>query len=75
MISFGPTDEQELVMWTDGVPIASRVIDGYRFLLVQLYSFYVELIYLLHADVMKGFHPFDNTDNLDPYLPEVKISL
>jgi hypothetical protein len=66
-------EEQELLMWTEGVPVASKVMHGYRFLLVQLYSFYVELKYLLQADVLKGFHPFNNMDGVDPYLPDIVI--
>jgi hypothetical protein len=65
--------EQELVMWTEGVPVASRVMNGCRCLLVQLYSFYVEVIYPLDRDVIKGFHPFEGTDNLEPYLPQIII--
>jgi hypothetical protein len=65
--------EQELLMWMEGVPIAGKHINGHRHLLVQLYSFYVEVLYEDNSDVVKSLHPFEDMKYLDPYLPEVTV--
>jgi hypothetical protein len=65
--------EQELLMWMEGVPIAGKIINGHRYLLIQLYSFYVEVLYEDKSDVVKSLHPFEDMKYVDPYLPEVKV--
>jgi hypothetical protein len=69
-----PTTEQELMMWTEGIVVAARVDEEYKYLLVQLHSFYVEVIYPGDSEIPNGFHPFNNMDMVDPYLPEIRIN-
>lgn len=66
--------EQELVMWMEGVPIAGRLMNGHRYLLVQLYSFYVEVVYEENSDAVRSFRPFHDMRYVDPYLPEVRVT-
>lgn len=65
--------EQELLMWMEGVPVAGRFMNGYRYLLIQLYSFYVEVVYEENSDVIKSFRPFQDMQYVDPYLPEITV--
>lgn len=66
--------EQELMMWSEGVVVAARVGEECKYLLIQLHSFYVEVIYLHNSEIPNGFTPFNSMENVDPYLPEITIN-
>lgn len=60
-------------MWYHGVPVAGRVGQSYRYLLVQVESFYVEIEFGMNENVIRKFDSFDDTEKLWPYLEQIKI--
>jgi hypothetical protein len=67
-------NEQADVLWEKGVMIADRQDESNTYLLYQLEGFYVEVIYHMSSNIIKGLKSFASTDQpLYPYL--ITISL
>ncbi|MFC0774063.1 hypothetical protein [Terrimonas alba] len=60
------------VIWT-GTKIGDREIDGYKISLIQIDSFYVEMIRRLDDSVPERIRTFSSTDQLSPYLSQLNI--
>ena len=73
---FEALDEQGQInaLMSKGIYLAERKDNQCRFILYQLDSFYVEIIYGLKDACKQGVHIFDNTRYLEPYLDQVNIA-
>ena len=67
--------EQESLLWSCGVEIASRDEDMYSFMLYQLDGFYIEVQYSRSLELIIGILCFESTKLLDPYLEQMEIVL
>lgn len=56
-----------------GVLLAERERSYYRIKLYQVDSFYVEVYYHTHFNVVVNINPFTNTGCLEPYLQKIDI--
>jgi hypothetical protein len=56
-----------------GLYIGKRKKGKETLILFQVESFYVELTYNRYRLFVKKFHCFSSTNNLDPYLDQIKI--
>lgn len=65
--------EQAEALWEKGVHIADREDEVHRFILYQLDAFYVEVWYHKEYNVLRKFNVFEDTDQLQPYLEQLKI--
>jgi hypothetical protein len=61
------------ILEQEGVLIAERVGSFYNIKLYQIDSFYVELYFHTHFNVVVNINCFTNTDCLDPYLESIDI--
>jgi hypothetical protein len=67
-------DHQDRYLLANGVCIASRETQENCLLLFQLDGFYVEIHYHNHCGAIIRSRPFENTEELYPYLEQVDIS-
>jgi hypothetical protein len=65
--------EQAEALWEKGVHIAEREDEVHRFILYQLDAFYVEAWYHKEYNVLRKFNVFDDLEQLQPYLEQIKI--
>lgn len=65
---------QAAILWKRGVHIATRDDQVYQYLLYQLDSFYVEVLYHVEFEVIHRFRTFSNTSQLEPYLEPLNIT-
>ena len=65
--------EQWETMLTNGAMVGSRINDGYRIELYQIFSFYIELYYHIENDVLHRLRSFCNTELLDSYLKQFTL--
>jgi hypothetical protein len=56
-----------------GVCIAERTQEGILLLLFQLDRFYVEVAFDNHSDEVLSARSFEDTDELWPYLKEIRL--
>ena len=66
--------EQMEAIWDNGVHIAERDDEVYRYILYSIGSFYVELKYHREYNVLHGSRAFTTEKLLEPYLPFINIS-
>ena len=62
------------ILWKRGVHIATRDDEVYQYLLYQLDSFYVEVLYHVEFEVIHRLKTFIDDSNLEPYLENVNIT-
>ena len=76
LYEFNQLDEMEQAeaVW-DGVFIGDREDAEHKILLYQIDSFYVEVYYHKEYNVIRRFRSFSSTDQLQPYLEKIKISI
>ena len=65
--------DQEMLLWTKGVEVASRTDGMNRYVLFQVEGFYMEVKYSVIFNLIKRIICFDSTDLLDQYLSEIDI--
>jgi len=70
-----PATQQGYAIVKRGKPVASRIDGFYRYRLIQLDSFYIEIVYSLRLTIVQYITAFDDTDLLEPYLREMDIEL
>lgn len=66
-------DEQELALWSQGVEVGQRRDTWFSYLLFQVDSFYIEVRFNVREEMIDRIVAFEDTDQLEPYLPEVDI--
>jgi hypothetical protein len=71
----GDEMEQAEALWEYGVHIAEREDEVHRFILYQLNAFYVEAWYHKEYNVLRKFNVFDDMEQLQPYLEQIKIQV
>ena len=67
-----PQDQQELVS-REGVMLWERQSRNFNIYLFQLGGFYVELFFFKESGEFATIKPFDNMDELSPYLREIDV--
>ena len=67
-----PQDQHELVA-RKGVQLWERKSKNFRIYLYQLGGFYVELFFFKKSGEFATIKPFDNMDELSPYLAEIDV--
>lgn len=67
-----PQDQRELVS-REGVMLWERKSRNFSIYLFQLDSFYVELFFFKESGEFATIKPFDNMDELSPYLREIDV--
>jgi hypothetical protein len=65
--------EQMEAVWDHGVLLSDHYENPFRYTLYQIDSFYVELRYHQDHNVLTGMRAFDDTDELEPYLEQIKL--
>lgn len=65
--------EQADVIMEKGVKIGNRTDGFYSILLFQVGSFYAEIFYHSHFNVIIKIKTFSNTDLLEPYLQQIEL--
>lgn len=75
LYQFNVLEEKEKyeMLWDEGVVIANRQTDENKFLLYQLDGFYAELTYNPEMNKIINLRTFTNTNQLEPYLNNMKI--
>lgn len=68
-------DRQVEVVWKQGAIVSSRIDKNYKYLLLQVYGFYVEIRYNARSNALDFVTTFVGTDRLDPYLSNIDISM
>jgi hypothetical protein len=66
--------EQAEAVWA-GVMIADRIEGEHRLILYQLDSFYIEIWYNMEDNEIQKVRSFENTEQLQPYLSQIDISV
>ena len=61
-------------VWSNGVCVGTRSAGAYRFELMQIDGFYVELKYLAIDDVLLTYKTYFNSDLLHSYIEQIDIS-
>ena len=69
-----PSFKQLSLVWSKGVYLAKRIEDHFSVMLYQLQSFYVEVYYDNQEGEVEKIYSFNETDNLEPYLPKLNIT-
>lgn len=67
-----PQDQHELVS-REGVMLWERQSRNFSIYLFQLDGFYVELFFFKESGEFATIKPFDNMDELSPYLREIDV--
>jgi DNA-binding LytR/AlgR family response regulator len=67
--------EQEEKVLDEGVYLSSRLTETDTILFFQIDSFYVEVYYRNGKDEVSYIKSFETTDELDPYLERINISM
>jgi hypothetical protein len=65
---------QQKKLISSGVYIADRMTDDYHALLFELNGFFVEVTYNNQEDEILAVNGFEGTENLAPYLGEIRLS-
>jgi hypothetical protein len=65
--------EQGEAVWDHGVLLGNFREDPFRYILYQIDSFYVELRYHQDHNVLTGIRAFDDTNELEPYMEQIKL--
>jgi hypothetical protein len=73
-IALDEMDKQE-ALWEEGTHLADREKGKYKILLYQIEGFYVEVFYHKEYNVLRGYRPFNSTEQLAPYLEKMQIKV
>jgi hypothetical protein len=65
---------QQKKLLSRGVYIADRITEDYQALLFELNGFFVEVTYNKQEDEIMNVSSFEDTDELAPYLNDIKLS-
>jgi hypothetical protein len=65
---------QQKTLLSSGVYIADRNTEDYQALLFELNGFFVEVTYNNQEDEILKVTSFESTDELEPYLEDIKLS-
>jgi len=68
-------NEQALTVWEHGAFIANREDAEHNYVLYQMDSFYIEVWYHKECNLIKLFRSFASTNQLEPYLVNIKIEI
>ena len=68
-----PSFKQLALVWSKGVFIAKRFESDFLVMLYQIQSFYVEVYYSRFDNDVEKIYPFNNTDQLEPYLDKLDL--
>ena len=66
-------DHQIELVWQKGEIVSSRVDGFYKYLLLQLYSFYVEIRFDTRINVLEFETHSVNAYQIEPYLEKISI--
>lgn len=64
-----------MAIWCKGEPVSARMDSFHRYELIQLYSFYIEIVYSVRVNTIQYIAAFEDIDLLDPYLEEMDIDI
>lgn len=67
-----PQDQHDLVA-REGVLLRERKSRNFHIYLYQLAGFYVELFFFKESGEFATIKPFDNMDELNPYLKDIDV--
>lgn len=67
-------DEQEEVVWQQGVLLDERTEKGFTILLFQIHAFYVEVFYNIYLNEIMRLKSFSSPTYLQPYLEKMDVS-
>lgn len=70
--NLSPQDQHDWVA-REGVLLWERQSKNFRIYLYQLEGFYVELFFFKESGEFATIKPFDNMDELSPYLAEIDV--
>ena len=65
--------KQRRLLLNKGTFLADRATDECSIVLFQVEGLYVEVWYLREGDDIQGIRCFEDTDELDPYLPQIDL--
>ena len=68
-----PSFKQLSLLWSKGVYLAKRIENNFSVMLYQMQSFYVEVYYDEAETEVERIYTFNNTKDLEPYLPEIAL--
>ena len=68
-----PGELQLQLLHRDGVYVGKRKLGKQTVMLMQLYSFYVEIYYTVYRSEVDHIITSDTTDILQPYLDQVQV--
>ena len=60
--------EQHEALWEHSVMVGDRVEGEHKIILYQIFSFYVELYYLVETNALRRLRSFSSTEQLDAYI-------
>jgi hypothetical protein len=66
--------KQQSEILNSGVFLMERTEPSIKIWLYHLHGFYVEVFYINYLHKVCGFKGFDTTEELEPYLQQIKIS-
>ena len=67
--------QQIELLYDQGIYIGKRLVAGYRAVLYQLDSFYVEVVYKKYRSEISRISCSEFTSKLDPYLEQIEIEI
>ena len=75
LYQFNSLDEMEQIeaIWKHGAHLVNREDEEYKYELIQIDDFYIELKHHKEHDVLKGLRTFKTTTLLEPYLGKINI--
>ena len=65
---------KECISLKHAIPVATRHEGDCKYILYQLFSFYIEAQVTLTYSEITQYRAFENTEYLDPYLEEVSLA-
>ncbi len=76
LYQFNSLDEMEQMeaIWEHSIHIGYREDDIYKYELLQIDDFYIELKHHKEYDVLHGLRTFRTTELIEPYLGSIDIS-
>lgn len=66
-------DRQIELVWQHGEIVSSRIDEPFKYLLLQLFSFYVEIRYDTRLNVLEFETHSVNANQIEPYLEKINL--
>lgn len=66
-------DQQIELVWQHGEIVSSRIDGHYKYLLLQLYDFYVEIRYDTRSNILEFETHSVNAYQIEPYLEKINL--